>query len=315
MLLRPTQTLALEKTSAAFTRVRRVLLNAHPAFGKSTLVGTMLSRTKKSVLYICPQEGLMERVISDLNSAGIRHGVIHGSRGALPNTYRVHVSMPKTIANRLGSLPNFDWIISDESHLALSDTWSSVLDHYATAWQLGMSGSPCRLDGRPLGKHYDEIVYGPSIKESTARGYLVPIRVFAPPPPTQIEFGATRKMSLERAAEVLNTRAITGSAIDEMRKRAADRQAMVFTCNRKHSENVAQQFRDAGISAVSVDSTMGDRKERFRDFENKREQVLVNVELATTGYDYPPVSLGILLRDTDSLALALQIWGDRKSVV
>lgn len=309
MLLRPTQTLALEKTSAAFTRVRRVLLNAHTAFGKSTLVGTMLSRTKKSVLYICPQEGLMERVISDLNSAGIRHGVIHGSRGALPNTYRVHVSMPKTIANRLNSLPNFDWIISDEAHLALSDTWSSVLEHYAKAWQLGMSGSPCRLDGKPLGKHYDEIIYGPSIRESTARGYLVPIRVFAPPPPSQVEFGATKKMSLDRAAEVLNTPAITGSAIGEMRKRAPERQAMVFTCNRKHSENVAQQFRDAGITAVSVDSTMGDRKERFRDFESKRVQVLVNVELATTGYDYPPVSLGIMLRDTDSLALALQIWG------
>lgn len=307
MILRPTQSGALDKTSNAYTRVRRVLLNAHTAFGKSTLAGSMLSRTKKSVLFLCPQEGLMERVCDDLNRVGIKHGIIHGSKGALPNTYRVHVSMPKTIANRLSHLPKFDWIISDEVHLAMSDTWSSVLEHYRDVWHLGMSATPCRLDGKPLGKFFDEIVYGPSIRESVARGYLAPTRVFAPP--SAVEAGSTGKLSLESAANILNTNVITGSAIAEMRKRASDRQAMVFTCNRKHSEDVAQQFRNEGIQAISVDSTMSDRKERFRDFESRRVQVLVNVELATTGYDYPPVSLGIFLRDTESVALYLQMCG------
>lgn len=308
MLLRPTQSKALADVQDAYRRgKRKPLLCAHTAFGKSTLVGSMLTRTKKSVLYLCPQEGLMERVIEDLNRAGIRHGVIHGSKGALPNTYRVHVSMPKTIANRLDRLPHFEWVISDEAHLSMSATWASVLAHYDTSWHLGMSATPCRLDGRPLGKYFDEIVYGPSIRESTDRGYLSPVRVFAPPP--DFESGGTASLSLDSAAGMLNTRTITGSAIAEMRKRAPDRQALVFTCNRKHSEDVAQQFRNEGISAIAVDSTMADRKERFRDFENKRAQVLVNVELATTGYDYPPVDLEILLRDTDSVSLALQIWG------
>lgn len=309
MLLRPTQSKALADVQDAYRRgKRKPLLCAHTAFGKSTLVGSMLTRTKKSVLYLCPQEDLMERVVDDLNRAGIRHGVIHGSKGALPNTYRVHVSMPKTIANRLDRLPKFDWIINDEVHLAMSRTWSTVLEHYSDAWHLGMSATPCRLDGKPLGKYFDEIVYGPSIRESTDRGYLVPFRVFAPPI-AGLEAGSTSKLSLDSAAGRLDTPVITGSAIAEMRKRAPDRQAMYFTCNRVHCESVAQQFRDAGISAISVDSTMPDRKERFRDFESKRAQVLVNVELATTGYDYPPVSLIGLLRDTESLALAIQIWG------
>jgi superfamily II DNA or RNA helicase len=170
-----------------------------------------------------------------------------------------------------------------------------------------MSGTPCRRDGKPHGKYYDEIVYGPSIRESTDSGYLAPIRVFAPP--SGIESGVTGKLSLESASALLNTSVITGSAIAEMKKRAPERQAMVFCCDRKHSEDTAAAFRDAGISAIGVDSTMADRKERFRDFETKRVQVLVNVELATTGYDYPPVSLGIFLRDSESLALYLQMCG------
>ena len=308
MLLRPTQTKALADVQDAYRRgKRKPLLCAHTAFGKSTLVGSMLTRTKKSVLYLCPREELLERVIQDLTGAGIRHGVIAGPQNALPNTYRVHVGMVPTVSRRLARLPHFDWIISDECHLAMSHTWASILAHYDTSWQLGMSATPCRLDGRPLGKYFDEIVYGPSIRESTDRGYLVPCRVFAPP--AGMESGSSGKLSLESAAVLLNTRTITGSAIAEMRKRAPDRQAMVFTCNRKHSDDVAQQFRNEGISAVAVDSTMSDRKERFRDFETKRAQVLVNVELATTGYDYPPVSLGIFLRDTESVALYLQMCG------
>lgn len=308
MILRPGQTAALDRIQDAYRRGKRApLLCAHTAFGKSALTKYMLGRTKKSVLYLCHREPLMEMISADLTAAGLRHGMIAANSNALPNTYKTHVAMMQTVSRRLDRLPFFDWIISDEAHLAMSPTWAAILQHYNTSWHLGMSATPCRLDGKGLGTFYDEIVYGPSIRESTNRGYLAPVRVFAPP--TDIEAGATGKLSLESAARLLNTPAITGSAIGEMKKRSADRQAVAFCCTREHAESVAAQFRREGISSVAVDSTMKDRKERIRDFETKRIQVLVNVELLTTGWDYPPVSLGIFLRDTESVALYLQMCG------
>lgn len=303
--LRPTQQDALAKIRAAYAAGhRRVLLCAHTAFGKSTLTGTMLNSSRKSVLYLVHRAELMERAQADLTEQGIPFGVIEGNRAAAPHTYRVHIGMPQTIAKRLDKLPRFDWVISDEAHLAMSASWASVLHHYRNAWHLGMSATPCRLDGKPLGAIYDIIVYGPTIRESTDWGYLARARVFAPPCEP-----VSAGMSLDGQAALLNKPAITGSAIAEMRKRAPDRQFMAFCADRKHAEDVAAAFREAGISAIAVDSTMRDRRERIRDFEAGRAQGIVNVDLLTTGYDYKPVSLGIFLRHTESLALYLQMAG------
>ena len=52
-----------------------------------------------------------------------------------------------------------------------------------------------------------------------------------------------------------------------------------------------------------------DRAQRFAGFRSGRIQVLVNVELCTTGWDCPSVSAEIMLRPTQSLALYVQMVG------
>lgn len=304
-LLRPYQQVAMDTIRAAYASgKRRPLLCSPTGSGKSAMMRYMLGRTAKRTLILCHRAELLDMICDSLP---VPHSVI----GQTNHLERVCVGMMQTVSRRLDKLPDFDWVISDECHLAMAPTWVSILKHYDKAWHLGMSATPCRLDGKGLGETFDTIVYGPSIAELTARGYLSPCRAFAP----AHELAAIRKSgsdyNMEDAAAVLNKPQITGSAMEHLRRLAPGRQAIVFCCNRAHADDVAAQFRGEGMNAVNIDGSMsdGERKSRLGAYLRREVQVLTNVELLTTGFDCPQIEVEIMLRPTQSLALFLQMVG------
>jgi DNA repair protein RadD len=305
MLLRPYQSAALESVQGVYRSGRkRVLLVAPTGAGKSAMMRYMLERTSKRTLILCHRAELLEMIADSLT---VPHGIIEGSR-RVPSE-KVHVGMMQTVSRRLGDLPDYDWVISDEAHLAMCPTWRRILQHYSSAWHLGLSATPCRLDGQGLGAEYEQIVHGPSIRELTDRGYLSPCRVFAPATEGRDAKKAGGDFSMSEAAEAVDRASITGDALAHYQRLAPGRQALAFCCNREHAEHVAQAFTAGGVPALNVDGSMPDRAERIAAFRAGKVRVLTNVELLTTGFDFPELGCGIFLRPTQSLALHMQIVG------
>jgi len=308
LTLRPYQATELAEIRHAYASGRRApLLCAPTGSGKSAVVQYMMERAKYPTLILCHRAELLDRISDDLGR--IPHGRIVSGRRITPN--HIQVGMVQTVARRLGELPAFRWVISDECHLAMSATWRSILDHYRDVKQLGMSATPCRLDGQPLGDVFDQIIYGPSVSQLVTMGYLAPCRVFAP----AVDVAAIKKSrgdyNMDEAAKLLDRSSITGSAVAEYRRRRPGRPAIVFCCTRDHAEHVAEQFRREGVAAANVDGAMTPttRAEIIRDFRAGRIHVLTNVELLTTGFDMPSIEVGIFLRPTQSTALYLQMVG------
>lgn len=312
MQLRPYQEAAIAAIRAAYKAGKRApLLCAPTGAGKSAMVKYMLGQTRKRVLYLCHRAELAEMIHADLAAAGLPHGMITARSKTTDDGMNLHVGMVQTVARRLDKLPVFDWVISDEAHLAMSDTWRGILHHYSAAWHLGMSATPCRLDGRGLGDVYDEIVYGPSVRELTDGGYLTRYRAFAPAVALDGIKRSGGDFQMGDAARVLDTSTITGDAIREYGRRMPGKRAIVFCCTREHADHVAGQFRMGGIPAANVDGSMSsaDRSARIDDFRAGRLMVLTNVDLLTTGFDMPSIAGAIFLRPTQSLALYLQMVG------
>lgn len=306
-VLRHYQRDTLSEVSALLhTGPTKIVLVMPTGAGKTTIANYMLEHTKKRVLVLAHRDELVDMISSGLS---VDHAVI---KAGMPITdARIQVGMMQTVAKRLDKMPGFDWVISDECHLALCPTWIQILHHYDHAWQLGMSATPCRLDGKGLGEIYQQIVYGPSIKELTSSGYLVPCRVYSAAKIDTSVLRKTREYNLEQAADLLNRSAITGDVIGHFRRLAGNRRTIVFCSSRAHADSVAAEFQAAGISAVNVDGTYSktERKKRIDWFRSGLIQVLCNVDLLTTGFDCPEISAAILLRPTQSLALFLQMIG------
>ena len=303
MELRDYQEKVLDDIRAAYKAgYRAPLLVAPTGSGKSAMLSHILGKTKKRTLILVHRSELLEQITSGLPKG---HGIIAPGRSS--SDAQIQIGMMQTVSKRLDTLPAFEWIISDEAHLSIAPTWLKIMKHYSSAWQLGLSASPCRLDGKGLGEHFDHIVYGPSIRELTERGFLVPARIFAPPG----AISALTDADLDAAAAELDRPSITGSAVEHLQRLAPNRRTLVFCCTRDHAEHVAQEFRAGGFSSAAVDGSMppAERKRRIEAFRVGEIQVLVNVDLLTTGFDCPQINAGVFLRPTGSLALYLQMVG------
>lgn len=303
--LRPYQQTALDAIREAYRQKKHAPLFVSPTgSGKSAMLGYMLSNTRRRTLILAHRRELLDQISESLP---VEHGII--AAGKPHNNAPVQVGMVQTVARRLDSLPQFEWVISDEAHLSVSQTWSRVIKHYPSALGLGLSATPTRLDGKGLGEHFDSIVYGPSIKQLVSDGYLTRCRVFCPP----VEFEKIRSLrgdyDMAEAEDRLDNPYITGNAVEHLQRIGPGRKTIVFCCGVKHATHVAEQFRDAGISAIDVNGGMSDRAQRVADFKAGNVQVLTNVDLLTTGFDCPDIQAGVFLRPTLSRALYLQMVG------
>lgn len=229
----------------------------------------------------------------------------------------VHVCSAQTLVKRMDKMrDNPDIIIVDESHhLTVGSTWGKIVASYPDAKLLPVTATPCRLDGKGLGKHAggfaDDIIIGATMTELINAGYLCDYRVYAPP--NQIDLSSVKKRAGDYAkdqiAEKLDRPTITGDAVDHYRKLSNGKRAIVFCCTVAHAQHVAEEFNANGIPAESLDGMTEDREKMIARFESGETIVMTSCEIVSEGFDLPAIETAILLRPTASTSLYLQQVG------
>lgn len=231
--------------------------------------------------------------------------------------HHVQVASVQTVVRRFDRMHQPDLVIVDEAQHSPSDSWMKIVQQYPNARFLGVTATPCRLDGKGLGKEhgglYDSMIVGPTIKTLTQHGYLAPADVYAPP--TELDLKGVRKSMGDFDKQEIDKRVdkpvITGCAVSHYRRLADGKPAIVFCASVKHAVNVAQEFRQAGYMSVSVDGSMSerDRDIAVKGLSTGSVTVLTACDIISEGVDVPNVTVGILLRPTMSTSLYLQQVG------
>jgi len=315
--LRPYQNRAIGDLRHAYRSGSRSPLLCLPTGGGKTVIFTAIAQATAAkglnVLILVHRRELLRQASAKLRDVGLQHGTI---AAGLPFTSdQVQVASVQTLVRRLSRI---DWqpalIIIDEAHHAVSgNTWGRILDHWPQAFRLGVSATPCRLDGRGLGNAFDALVLGPSVADLTSSGYLAEARIYAPPVIADLGKLLTRAgdYATDEAADAMDRPTVTGDAVGHYQRLAASQPAIAFCCNTKHAASVAAQFQAAGINAATL---LGTNKPEERDhlvanLASGRLQVLVTVDVVSEGFDCPGASVAILLRPTKSESLYLQQVG------
>ena len=293
------------------TGMDSVILYAPTGSGKTACMCDITNRAVakgRSVLFMCDSIEIVEQTSATMEWWGVDHGIIQGSNNTKPWA-SVHIGTIQTLRNR--NLPKKDLVFVDEVHLCRSATWEKVIQHYldAGAKVIGASATPCRLDGRGLGKLFKRITYCPSIEALTQQGYLVPFRIFAPPSPdlsrVHTQQGDFKKDELSK---VMDKAKLVGDAVEHYQKTARGRLAILAATGIEHSKHLAEAFIAAGIPAAHADGTT-DRAERKRVLSMPAPGVICQVQICGKGWDRPEVSAVIDCCPTQSLAKWLQFVG------
>ena len=294
MMLRDYQKDLYLKTVEAFKQgFHRPLVVAPCGAGKSYLFAEMIRKTDGEALVLTHRQELKQQHEELFRKLGITNA---------------RVAMILTEANRLGELPTPKLIIADEAHLSRSNSWMKVIEHYNT-WTVGLTATPVRLDGKPLGDIFGTLIEGVDVKWLIEHKNLAPYEYYAP---TQVETDGLRKLAgdyvVSDLEKLMNERAIYGNVIEAYRRFAQGERAIAYCVSVGHAEATAENFNSAGISAKAISSGTPP-KQRARimdDFRTGRITVLCNVGIISEGVSIDEVTCCMLLRPTESVALGIQ---------
>lgn len=314
MQLRAYQQRAIDDLRSAFAAGHRAPLLVGPTgMGKTVIITAIANGAAargRNVLILVHRRELIRQTSQKLQWVGLEHGTI--AAGEPATDAPIQLASVQTLVRRLHRM---DWapalIIIDEAHHASAGSWAKILDHWPDAYRLGVTATPCRLDGRGLSDAFDHLVLGPTVADLIDAGFLSPARIYAPPVVADISSLGRRAgdYANDQAAAAMDRPAVTGDAIEHYQRHADGQQAIAFCCNVKHAVSVCDAFETAGISAALLLGNTTDRDHVVAQYAAGVIRVLVTVDVVSEGFDIPAASCAILLRPTQSLGLYLQQVG------
>jgi superfamily II DNA or RNA helicase len=202
-----------------------------------------------------------------------------------------------------GARPRCDLLIADECHHLASgaDRWLSVAKDYPKI--LGLTATPCRGDGAPLGELFQEMVVGASYSELLAGGWLVPCRVVRP-------------------LQVPEESGIADEPLRAWKKWAAHRAGFAFFGRVELARRFARGLNPSGGGAgqlglfsrprcgtVTGDMDDDERNHILDSFRSGALPVLSSVQCLTEGVDLPGAEVCMLARSVSHEGAYLQAVG------
>ena len=210
-------------------------------------------------------------------------------------------------------------IVIDEAHHALAKTYKEMWERFPNAKFLGLTATPCRLNGKGFTDLFDILVQSWSVPEFISKGRLATYDFVSIK-----SDGVTQRLidSLQkRGADgdyqnkemdmLLNKKPSIERLYRSLEEFGKDRKGIVYAINISHAQKITRLYQEHGVKAIAIDSKTpaAERQQDIEAFKKGDIQVLVNVDIFSEGFDCPDVEFVQLARPTLSLAKYLQMVG------
>mgnify|MGYP000912215183 FL=1 len=212
----------------------------------------------------------------------------------------------------------FDYIIVDEFHHSMSDSYLKTLSYFNSKFLLGLTATPKRMDGKDILSLCDyNVVDEIGIKEALEEDLIVPFHYFGVND-YMINYDNipykngkyNEKILLENL--LLNTR--TDYIVEKINKFGFDGDelsAVAFCQNIEHAFFMKEEFSKKGYKSavITANTSSNERSEILEKFKNKKIEILCVVDILNEGIDIPTINLLLFLRPTMSSTIFIQQIG------
>ena len=181
-------------------------------------------------------------------------------------------------------------IVIDEAHHALAKTYKGMWERFPNAKFLGLTATPCRLNGKGFTDLFDVLVQSWSVPEFISKGRLATYDFVSIK-----SDGVTQRLidSLQkRGADgdyqnkemdmLLNKKPSIERLYRSLEEFGKDRKGIVYAINISHANAIAEFYREHGIAAVAIDS---------KTPSSLRKELIERFKASNTSFSNHPVPL------------------------
>lgn len=227
----------------------------------------------------------------------------------------------RTTLAHLGFLPTSD-ISSSENIEAATHDDVEIMEKALKGWDqvapkdrllVGVTATPNRSDAIGLGCVFQTLGYSYALKDAIADGWLVA------PVPWVVEtedsldsvHTARGDFNQKELAETVNNPRRNRQAVKAWHEYASGLPTLAFTVDVQHAEDLATEFRAAGVraEALSGKTDKGVRRQMLQRFRDRQIDVITNCMVLTEGTDLPIAACILHAKPTKSATLYEQMTG------
>ena len=296
---------------------KRILLQLPTGAGKTLTGASMLAGSLAKghrSMFVAHRLELIDQTVAAFARLGITSlGVVRAKDKRSDPDQPIQVCSIQTLQRR-APLRDIRIVFVDEAHRSVSKSYvKNLFEAYPDAVFVGLSATPARTDGKPLGAWWTKLVQPVPYSGLIAQGHIVAPLVYSTP--VLPDLSTVRTVAGDYSAEDLeaavNRRAIIGNLLAEWQKRSGGRRTVAFAVSVKHSEAIVEMFREAGVRAEHLDGETPEETRRaiLARLRTGETQLVSNVGVLCEGWDLPACKCLLLARPTKSLVLYMQMAG------
>jgi len=302
--------------SAALASSGNVLIML-PTGGGKTHIASEISKKSKKILFLAPKINLLEQTVNSFKH--LNPQVIHGSK-PFDRRGDVYVSTLQTISRRPELLVemNFDVIIIDEVHFGNNGKMQEVIKQNHTGRFIALSATPYDSMGKVI-EGYDLVLDKYDIQYLINHGYLTTVDVICP---LEVDLSGVKitggDYNLKELDYKMSSPLMIAATVNETFSILKERnKTIIFCVSIEHAEKLlraySKVFKDHSIKKTirTLHSKIDKKKiaSTLNQFINGKIDIIISVDMITTGFNAPAVDSMVIARPTKSQNLYKQMVG------
>lgn len=292
---------------------KRALIVASTGSGKTYLSAFDVKQSgAQKVLFVVHNRTILRKSISTFKTvfkSQMRALELKTSNLNLINSFNFIFATPQTFGKYAQDYPKdfFDYIVIDEAHHSPANTHRKIIDHFEPKFLLGMTATPDRPDAKIKAKDVYEVFnhvipYEIRLHDAIESNLISPFNYFGIG-----EDLADEKVKVEDKVNTIMKN------VEKYGYFGRKLKALAFVDTIVSAEQLAEEFRNQGIHAVSVsgetDPDLVDVYLEELGSDDGALKIIVSVNKLNEGIDVPEINSIIMLRKTESAIIYIQQLG------
>lgn len=298
--------------------IQRSLIISATGSGKTYLAAfDALNFGPKRLLYIVHEGSILRRSLETFQDVFGGQKVCGLYSGEAKETeadflFSTNVSMCRNLD--IFNKDEFDYIIIDECHHAVAETYKKIIDYFKPEFLLGLTATENRMDNKDVVEIFDNnIPFELRLRDAIINDLIVPFHYYG----IRDEL-VDYNLSDSKERRLIAQMSDAGNCefiyqqIEKHRKAGEKLKALAFCRNIQHARMMAENLGEYYKTAFLTGSNKtGERIRAFNDLQSdsKELEILFAVDILNEGVDIPGVNMVLFLRPTESSTIFIQQLG------